>query len=400
MANKGVVPASRIVFAPGAANTGTVFFNHTDYDSIALSDIMLITNVTNGKATIIYDPFDSTKGGTLATETTGTYANRKKLTLAFSTVTMSSGDSLQVILGYTEFSSTAATESTLADIKTSAQLIDDSVATAGSTAPTKAIQVSGTDGTNNARILSTNASGHVNIADGGNTITVDGTVSISNSSVAVTGSFLTNTELRATAVPVSISSGTVTANIGTPNGLALDATLIGGTVRTKITDGTNNAAVKAALAPAVAADTALVVALSPNQSPATPMYVSIVEPPVATTASTAYTKLITIAGSSNYERVKSGSGKLNGWYIYNNANSFRRVLFHDSNNTTGSVPSGSAVFSIVVPPFSAANVSFPSGAFSFTNGLGVSIAADISNTSPGIVTGILVNDMIITLFYK
>ncbi len=38
-------------------------------------------------------------------------------------------------------------------------------------------------------------------------------------------------------------SGTVTANIGTTNGLALDATLTGGTQQSRITDGTNNAAV-------------------------------------------------------------------------------------------------------------------------------------------------------------
>jgi hypothetical protein len=37
-------------------------------------------------------------------------------------------------------------------------------------------------------------------------------------------------------------AGTVTANLGTVAGLALDATLTGGTQRTKITDGTNNAA--------------------------------------------------------------------------------------------------------------------------------------------------------------
>ncbi len=37
-------------------------------------------------------------------------------------------------------------------------------------------------------------------------------------------------------------TGTVTANIGTTGGLALDATLTGGTQRTRITDGTNNAA--------------------------------------------------------------------------------------------------------------------------------------------------------------
>lgn len=60
--------------------------------------------------------------------------------------------------------------------------------------------------------------------------------------------------------------GTVTANIGTTNGLALDATITGGTQRTKITDGTNNAAVKAASTAAVAADPAVVVVVSPNNT--------------------------------------------------------------------------------------------------------------------------------------
>lgn len=61
-------------------------------------------------------------------------------------------------------------------------------------------------------------------------------------------------------------SGTVTANIGTSGSLALDATLTGGTQRSKVTDGTNNAAVKAASTAAAATDPALVVAVSPNNS--------------------------------------------------------------------------------------------------------------------------------------
>lgn len=48
---------------------------------------------------------------------------------------------------------------------------------------------------------------------------------------------------------------------------AADATLTGGTQRTKVTDGTNDAAVKTASTAAVATDKALVVSLSPN-SPA------------------------------------------------------------------------------------------------------------------------------------
>jgi hypothetical protein len=51
------------------------------------------------------------------------------------------------------------------------------VVTDGSAAGTTGVHVLGTDGTN-AQIFSTNATGHVNIADGGNSITVDGSVSI------------------------------------------------------------------------------------------------------------------------------------------------------------------------------------------------------------------------------
>lgn len=49
------------------------------------------------------------------------------------------------------------------------------VATDGSAALTLGLHALGTDGTN-AQIISTNTTGHVNIADGGNSITVDGTV--------------------------------------------------------------------------------------------------------------------------------------------------------------------------------------------------------------------------------
>jgi hypothetical protein len=87
---------------------------------------------------------------------------------------------------------------------TSLQLLDDTVATAGSAALTKLYQVGGTDGTN-ARILSTNTSGHVNIADGGNIITVDGTVSITaNSSVNMAQIGGTNTVNGGTAGTIAV----------------------------------------------------------------------------------------------------------------------------------------------------------------------------------------------------
>lgn len=62
-------------------------------------------------------------------------------------------------------------------------------------------------------------------------------------------------------------SGTVTANAGTnlnTSALALDVTLTNRTQKTQITDGTRDGTIKAASTASVAADTSLVVALSPN----------------------------------------------------------------------------------------------------------------------------------------
>lgn len=113
-----------------------------------------------------------------------------------------------------------------------------------------AVPVSGTVTANisgsisNSGFTVTNGSGAsaVNVQDGGNSITVDGP--------------LTDAQLRATAVPVS---GTVTAGQGT-------ATSTANAWPAKMTDGTNVAAVKAALTAAVASDPALVVAVSPNNA--------------------------------------------------------------------------------------------------------------------------------------
>lgn len=85
---------------------------------------------------------------------------------------------------------------------TALQLIDDAVYTDGTGTPSKGVAVMGTDGTN-PQIVSTNASGHVNIADGGNAITVDGTVT-------ATGT-------------VNVGGGTITADLGATDNAVLDA---------------------------------------------------------------------------------------------------------------------------------------------------------------------------------
>jgi hypothetical protein len=82
------------------------------------------------------------------------------------------------------------------------------------------------------------------------------------------------------------------ASLPLPTGAALDATLTGGTQRNRVTDGTNNAAVKAASTAAVAADTALVVAQSPN------------------TYATTIARLVSAAATTNATLVKSSAGRL------------------------------------------------------------------------------------------
>ena len=72
----------------------------------------------------------------------------------------------------------AATEATLLDVKTSVQLLDDCVGTDNTAAPTKSLVVAGVTAGGTQQTIEVNASGHVNISDGGGSITVDGSVSI------------------------------------------------------------------------------------------------------------------------------------------------------------------------------------------------------------------------------
>lgn len=86
--NKGIVPSNFYTF--DAANQTITFSN--DYAGLDLGEITYITNIKNGVATVIYDPFDATKGGTLSGLT---------LTLAYNTTAMDNTDPLQVITGFT-----------------------------------------------------------------------------------------------------------------------------------------------------------------------------------------------------------------------------------------------------------------------------------------------------------
>lgn len=101
-------------------------------------------------------------------------------------------------------------ETLLADILTSVQLIDNCVGTDGATAPANSFLVAGVTAAGVQQTIEVNASGHVNIADGGGSITVDGG----------TGVQRTPTFLRPAGTSGTISAGRYSisfANVGTAN---------------------------------------------------------------------------------------------------------------------------------------------------------------------------------------
>jgi hypothetical protein len=157
----------------------------------------------------------------------------------------------------------AATSANQSTVITALQLLDDVVATDGSAALTKLYQVGGTDGTN-AQILSTNTSGHVNIADGGNSITVDGTVAATQSGTwnitNITGTVsLPTGAATAAKQPALGTAGTASADVITVQGIASMVALkvdgsavtqpVSGTVTANAGTGTMNVSVQNASIP-------------------------------------------------------------------------------------------------------------------------------------------------------
>jgi hypothetical protein len=129
------------------------------------------------------------------------------------TVGADTGLDVNIIGGTLPLPTGAATEATLLDVKTSVQLLDDCVGTDGATAPTKSLVVAGVTASGFQQTIEVNASGHVNISDGGGSITVDGGTGVSRTPTILRTSASGATS--ATAYSVSFASvGTVNATVG------------------------------------------------------------------------------------------------------------------------------------------------------------------------------------------
>jgi hypothetical protein len=98
-------------------------------------------------------------------------------------------------------------EALLTAIRNSVQLIDNCVGTDGATAPPNSFLVAGVTAGGIQQTIEVTTSGHVNVADGGGSLTVDGTVAVSSlPSVAISSLPNEGQQTMANSISVAIAS--------------------------------------------------------------------------------------------------------------------------------------------------------------------------------------------------
>lgn len=218
--------------------------------------------------------------------------------------------------------------------------------------------------------------------------------------IPVTGP-LTDTQLRATAVAVSLATlpslaagsnaiGSITNTgfnvTGTLPAFAATPTFnIGtiGTIATESTLSTLNGKIPSNL---TVTSTRLLVDGSGVTQPVTLV--------AATTGGDTTYHLVSPAGT-NAANIVTGQRKVTGWYIYNSNASARKVNLYNI-NVAPTMGTTVPTLAIVIPGLAAANVSFPTG-LDFSTGISISTVTDLTDLG---ITGVGLNDLIINLFYK
>jgi len=237
--------------------------------------------------------------------------------------------------------------------------------------------------------------------------------------IPVTGP-LTDTQIRATALPVSLASlpslaagsnaiGSITNTGFTASqatAASLNATVVGtGTFAVQAAQtGTWNIGTLTGITNAVIVSQSVATNLKTQAesyqggtavSSTNPLYVTVASSATGgDSVSASGSQAIVSAASTNPLSIKAGAGKVTGWYIYNSNASARKVAFH---NTAGTPTAGSAVYmSVVIPGLAAANVSFPDG-INFDTGIAITTVTGLTNAD---ATAVGLNDLIINIFYK
>ncbi len=100
------------------------------------------------------------------------------------------------------------------------------------------------------------------------------------------------------------------------------------------------------------------------------------------------------AASTNATNVKASAGQLFGYYIYNSNAAARKVVIH---NTAGTPTAGAGVIlAIVIPGSSAANVEFTNG-IAFATGIAITTVTGLADSD---TTAVALNDLNINLMFK
>ncbi|SRR5216117_889223 len=201
----------------GGGGGGNVNIFDSLGNSLASTGGSLDVNITGGSSSGVQytegDATPATPTGTLPVFNNGGTISAVSNTVQLPVAIYPSGNDIPITISGDSVG--LATEATLGAIDSNINTLTSTVQADGAPANSSLLQVGGVDGSANAQALSTNTSGHLNIADGGNSITVD---------------------------------GTVTANAGTnlnTSALALAATQTDKSQFTKLTDGTDTALITA-----------------------------------------------------------------------------------------------------------------------------------------------------------
>lgn len=310
----------------------------------------------------------------------------------------------------------AATEATLSGVRTSVELLDDSVGTLGAAAPSKGLLAAGSDGTN-ARALKTDANGELQ--------------------VDVLSLPAVDTELPSAAALADGASNPTTPTVGsanllyngtswdrargdTTNGLDVDVTRVQGTVTVGAHDlsGSALAALQLIDDPVVPDDAAFTVGTSKVQVAgflADEASTDLVDEGDVGAARitldrkqvvaqyahvsggwTPY-KLIS-AASTNATSVKASAGQV-GVILVTNTNASPRYLKFYNKASAPSVGTDTPVLTLAIPGNSAgAGISLPAGAgFEFTTGIAFALTTAPEDSSIGPVAA---NEIIVNLGYK
>lgn len=193
--------------------------------------------------------------------------------------------------------------------------------------------------------------------------------------------------------------GSVTANIGTTGGLALDTTLTGGTQKAIARGGAKGTTISADItSTASGADHQ---AIDTVQMDAAGNILGTLTNPIITSPSPSLTGGTSVYRNINVNNtgveIKGSSGNIYGWHLHNDASGqVRYVKLY--NTYAGAVPTSTdtPALTIPVPEKSAINAEFDLG-ISFGNRIGIRATTGIADTDTGNPSA---NEVVVNILYK